>query len=69
MKRDKRKTGVGRARGARRVIPAARGGAYDGPAVPSLVRLAKVSFFSASCFFHNFCILAPNELKPISNFL
>jgi hypothetical protein len=54
MKRDKGKTGVGRA----------RGDAYDGPAVPSLVRLAKISFFSASCFFHNFCILAPNVLKP-----
>jgi hypothetical protein len=45
MKRDKGKTGVGGARGAWRVIPAARGGAYDGPAVPSLVRLAKISFF------------------------
>jgi hypothetical protein len=25
-------------------------------------------FFLFSYFFHNFCILAPNELKPISKF-
>jgi hypothetical protein len=67
MKRDKGKMGVGRARGWAAAGRAARnthhaGGTYDGPAGLSLVRSAKISFFSASCFFHNFCIVAPNEL-------
>jgi hypothetical protein len=55
-----------------RLLPAAAGDGADGPHGPSgwagLGPVGQIFFFLFSYFFHNFYILAPNELKPISKF-